>query len=77
MRPVYAGNAIAKVQSTDGVKVLTVRTTAFEKAASSSNSAPTQSLSAASSSSGAQWISDEITKSVRPELGSSVSFFLF
>ena len=48
-RPMYAGNAIAKVKSNDSVKVATVRGTSFEKAAEGSNSAPVEDAPAVES----------------------------
>ena len=50
MRPIYAGNAIATVQSSDAVKVLTVRTTAFEAAASSGGAAAIETIAAVADS---------------------------
>ncbi|PWC55213.1 electron transfer flavoprotein subunit beta [Azospirillum sp. TSH7] len=66
-RPVYAGNAIATVQSADPVKVVTVRTTAFE-AAAATNSAPVESVAAVADPALSSFVSAELTKSERPEL---------
>ena len=66
-RPIYAGNAIATVQSTDAVKVLTVRTTAFE-AAGAGGSAAVESVAAVADSGKSQFLGREIAKSDRPEL---------
>ncbi|MEI7446136.1 MAG: FAD-binding protein [Burkholderiales bacterium] len=67
-RPIYAGNAIATVQSSDAVKVATVRTTAFEAAAASGGSAAVESVAAAADPGTAQFIGREVAKSERPEL---------
>ncbi|MDO5086958.1 MAG: FAD-binding protein [Comamonadaceae bacterium] len=67
-RPIYAGNAIATVQSADGVKVITVRTTAFDPAAASGGSAAVDSVSAVADSGKSRFEGQEIAKSDRPEL---------
>ncbi|MBX3611247.1 MAG: FAD-binding protein [Hydrogenophaga sp.] len=67
-RPIYAGNAIATVQSTDATKVLTVRTTGFDAAASSGGSAAVESASAVADSGKSSFVGSEIAKSDRPEL---------
>ncbi|CAJ0715753.1 Electron transfer flavoprotein subunit alpha [Ralstonia edaphis] len=67
-RPIYAGNAIATVQSTDKVKVITVRGTAFDPAAATGGSAATESLTAVADAGISQFVSREVTKSDRPEL---------
>ncbi|MBF5094143.1 electron transfer flavoprotein subunit alpha/FixB family protein [Azospirillum sp. INR13] len=69
-RPIYAGNAIATVQSRDGVKVVTVRTTAFE-AAGPGGSAPVETVSAAGNPGLSSFVSAELSKSERPELTSA------
>jgi len=66
-RPIYAGNAIATVQSLDAIKVITVRTTGFD-AAASGGSAPIESIAAVSDSGLSAWVGSEIAKSDRPEL---------
>jgi electron transfer flavoprotein alpha subunit len=66
-RPIYAGNAIATVQSLDAIKVITVRTTGFDAAASGGN-APVQTLDAAADSGLSAYLGSEIAKSDRPEL---------
>ncbi|SEL55368.1 electron transfer flavoprotein alpha subunit apoprotein [Roseateles sp. YR242] len=66
-RPIYAGNAIATVQSTDAVKVLTIRTTGFDSAAEG-GSAAVESLSAVADSGKSSFVGREVTKSDRPEL---------
>ncbi|SMF36248.1 electron transfer flavoprotein alpha subunit apoprotein [Azospirillum oryzae] len=69
-RPIYAGNAIATVQSRDGVKVVTVRTTAFE-AAGPGGSAPVETVSATGNPGLSSFVSAELSKSERPELTSA------
>ena len=66
-RPIYAGNAIATVQSLDAIKVITVRTTGFD-AAPSGGSAPIESIAAVSDSGLSAYVGSEIAKSDRPEL---------
>ena len=66
-RPIYAGNAIATVQSTDKVKVITVRTTAFD-AAAEGGSAAIETLVAVADSGQTSFVGRELTKSDRPEL---------
>jgi electron transfer flavoprotein alpha subunit len=67
-RPIYAGNAIATVQSSDKVKVITVRTTGFDPAASEGGSAAVESASAAADAGKSRFVSSEIAKLDRPEL---------
>jgi len=67
-RPIYAGNAIATVQSTDGIKVITVRTTGFDPAAAGGGSAAVESLAAVADSGSSAFLGSEIAKSDRPEL---------
>jgi electron transfer flavoprotein alpha subunit len=67
-RPIYAGNAIATVQSSDRVKVLTVRTTGFDPAAASGGSAPVEALSSVTLQGKSSFIGSEIAKNDRPEL---------
>ncbi len=66
-RPIYAGNAIVTVQSKDPVKVVTVRTTAFE-AAGSDGSAAVETVGAAGNPGLSSFVSAELSQSVRPEL---------
>jgi electron transfer flavoprotein alpha subunit len=66
-RPIYAGNAIATVQSNDAIKVITVRTTGFD-AASSGGSAPVESVATVAGKGQAAYVGSEIAKSDRPEL---------
>ena len=67
-RPIYAGNAIATVQSGDSVKVLTVRGTGFDAAAASGGSAAVESIPAAADSGLSSFVGAEIAKNDRPEL---------
>jgi electron transfer flavoprotein alpha subunit len=67
-RPIYAGNAIATVQSTDAVKVITVRTTGFDAAAATGGSAAVASVAAVADSGKSQFVGREVTKNDRPEL---------
>jgi electron transfer flavoprotein alpha subunit len=67
-RPIYAGNAIATVQSTDAVKVITVRTTGFDAAAATGGSAAVESAAAQADSGKSSYVGSEIAKSDRPEL---------
>jgi electron transfer flavoprotein alpha subunit len=67
-RPIYAGNAIATVQSGDVTKVLTVRTTGFDAAAASGGSAVVESIAAAADSGLSSFVGAEIAKNDRPEL---------
>ena len=67
-RPIYAGNAIATVQSADKVKVITVRTTAFDPAAASGGSAAVETANAAGDDGKARFLGQEIAKNDRPEL---------
>ncbi|MBL6946293.1 MAG: electron transfer flavoprotein subunit alpha/FixB family protein [Rhodospirillales bacterium] len=70
-RPVYAGNAMATVQSRDAIKVITVRATAFEAASADGGSAPIKETSAAENPGGSRFIGQELTQSDRPELTSA------
>jgi electron transfer flavoprotein alpha subunit len=67
-RPIYAGNAIATVQSLDAVKVITVRTTGFDPAAATGGSAAVDVATGVSDSGKSTFIGSEIAKSDRPEL---------
>ena len=67
-RPIYAGNAIATVQSLDAIKVITVRTTGFDPAAATGGSAAVESLAAVADSGSSTFVGSEIAKSDRPEL---------
>jgi electron transfer flavoprotein alpha subunit len=70
-RPIYAGNAIATVQSTDAVKVITVRTTGFDAAAVSAGSAPVVAVAAVGDAGISSFVGSEIAKLERPELTSA------
>ena len=71
VRPIYAGNAFATVQSSDAVKVLTIRTTAFDPAATSGGNAPIEAVQAPTDAGPTKVVSQELTQSARPELGSA------
>ncbi|WP_298827642.1 electron transfer flavoprotein subunit alpha/FixB family protein [uncultured Piscinibacter sp.] len=66
-RPIYAGNAIATVQSLDAIKVITVRTTGFDAAGQGGNAA-VETIAAAADSGKSAYVGSEIAKSDRPEL---------
>ena len=70
VRPIYAGNAFATVQSKDAIKVITVRTTAFDSAPTGGN-ATIESVPAVADVSAAKVVGQELTKSERPELTSA------
>ena len=70
-RPIYAGNAIATVKSKDAKKVITVRGTAFEKAARDGGSGTIEAVDAGAASGKAEFVSAELSKSERPELTSA------
>ncbi len=67
-RPIYAGNAIATVQSADKIKVITVRTTGFDPVAASGGSAAVEQLAAVTDAGLSSLVGRETTKSERPEL---------
>ena len=71
IRPIYAGNAIATVQSKDALKVITVRSTAFEPAAAEGGSAPIEAFTPPEAPSVSRFVAQELTKSERPELTSA------
>ncbi|WP_179402599.1 electron transfer flavoprotein subunit alpha/FixB family protein [Burkholderia guangdongensis] len=70
-RPIYAGNAIATVQSTDPIKVITVRSTGFDAVAAEGGSAAVEKIDAAADAGVSQFVSREVTKLDRPELTSA------
>ena len=70
-RPIYAGNAIATVESTDAKLVITVRGTAFEKAATEGGSGTIEAVGGAGDAGTSTFVSSEIAKSERPELTSA------
>jgi electron transfer flavoprotein alpha subunit len=67
-RPIYAGNAIATVQSSDKVKVITVRTTGFDAASATGGSAAVEKLAPSADSGKSSFVGRELAKSDRPEL---------
>ena len=67
-RPIYAGNAIATVQSADAIKVITVRTTAFDGVAAEGGSAAIESVTVVADSGLSSFVGREVAKSDRPEL---------
>ena len=67
-RPIYAGNAIATVQSSDRIKVLTVRATGFDAAAATGGSAAVESVPAVADAGTSRFVGSEIAKNDRPEL---------
>ena len=68
VRPIYAGNVLATVQSANSVKVITVRTTAFDAAATEGGSAAVEAAAAGADAGKASFVGQELTKSDRPEL---------
>lgn len=70
-RPIYAGNVIATVQSTDAKKVLTVRTTAYDAALATGGAATIEALSAVHDAGLSSFVSEEVAVSERPELTSA------
>jgi electron transfer flavoprotein alpha subunit len=70
VRPIYAGNALATVQSADPIKLLTVRTTAFD-AAGEGGAAPVEAIAAGPDLALSRLVGRELTKSARPELGAA------
>ena len=68
VRPIYAGNAMATVQSKDAKKIITVRQTAFDAAAATGGSAAIESAGAAADPGLSSFVGQELTKSERPEL---------
>ncbi|MBT7952423.1 MAG: electron transfer flavoprotein subunit alpha/FixB family protein [Gammaproteobacteria bacterium] len=71
VRPIYAGNAMATVQSSDNIKVMTIRTTAFDAAATDGGSATVESVAASPATGLSAFVRQELTKSERPELTSA------
>lgn len=70
-RPIYAGNAVATVQATDATKVITVRTTGFDAAASTGGSAAVETPAATPDAGKSTFASREVSKSDRPELATA------
>ncbi len=71
VRPIYAGNALATVQSADAVKVISVRTTGFDAVAAQGGSAAVESIAPGPDLAIAKLVGRELTKSARPELGAA------
>jgi electron transfer flavoprotein alpha subunit len=71
VRPIYAGNAFATVRANDAIKVVTIRTTAFDAAAASGGSAPIETIAAAPEVTASRVTGQELTRSERPELTSA------
>lgn len=70
-RPIYAGNAVATIQSTDKIKVISVRGTAFDGVASEGGSAAVENVDLVKDAGLSTWVKDEIAKQERPELTSA------
>ena len=68
IRPIYAGNALATVQSTDSIKLITVRTTTFDAAAEEGGNAEVEELSSSGDVGLSQFVKHDLTRSERPEL---------
>ncbi len=71
VRPIYAGNAMAKVRSGDAIKVITVRTTKFDAVAEDGGSGVVEALEAVEDAGLASFLGEDLTKSERPELTSA------
>ncbi|MEQ9327423.1 MAG: FAD-binding protein [Rhodospirillales bacterium] len=71
IRPIYAGNAMATVQSSDAIKIITVRTTAFDAVAAEGGSAGIEAIGAGDATGLATYVGAELSKSERPELTSA------
>ena len=71
VRPIYAGNALATVQSTDPIKLVSIRATSFEAPAASGGDAPVESVEAAAEAGLSAFVSQDLTQSERPELTSA------
>lgn len=67
-RPIYAGNAIATVQSSDAIKVITVRSTAFDPVAASGGNATVETLDVVKENTKASFVGEELAQSERPDL---------
>ena len=70
-RPIYAGSCIATVKSNDTIKLITVRSTAFDPVQNDNSGVPVESVDVANSSNISQFVSEELAKSDRPELTSA------
>jgi electron transfer flavoprotein alpha subunit len=71
VRPIYAGNALATVQSADAIKLITVRATGFDAVAASGGNAPVEGVAAPADSGLSSFVGREVQKSERPELTSA------
>ncbi|HSF22638.1 MAG TPA: FAD-binding protein, partial [Blastocatellia bacterium] len=71
VRPIYAGNVLATVKSSDPIKIITVRTTGFDPAPAQGGSAPIENLAAAPASNVTEYVGSQLTHSERPELSSA------
>jgi electron transfer flavoprotein alpha subunit len=71
IRPIYAGNAIATVQSIDPIKIITIRGTSFQPAETNDGSAEISAGVDPNAEAGTEWIKEELTKSDRPDLGTA------
>jgi electron transfer flavoprotein alpha subunit len=71
VRPIYAGNALATVKSSDAKKVITVRAASFDPVAAEGGAAPVEKIAAAATGDLSKFISAELSKSERPELSSA------
>jgi len=71
VRPIYAGNAMATVQSSDAIKVITVRITAFDAAEAEGGNAAVETVAASSDAEKSSFVGQELTQSERPELTSA------
>ena len=70
-RPIYAGSCIATVKSNDTVKLITVRSTAFDPVATDNSDVPVESVDVANSANISEFVTEELAKSDRPELTSA------
>lgn len=71
VRPIYAGNAIATVESTDPIKILTIRGTAFPAAEATGGSAAIEDGVDSNAECSSEWLSEDLTKSDRPDLATA------
>jgi len=71
VRPIYAGNAMMTVKSSDAKKVITVRPTTFEKAGDQASAAPVETIEAPAPAASSEFVSEELSKSDRPELAAA------
>ena len=71
VRPIYAGNALATVQATDAIKVVSIRATSFEAPEAGGGNAPIESVGAADDAALSAFVSQDLTQSERPELTSA------